>query len=219
MVCAPVSSMVVSVISSSRRVGSSPAVQGLQIVSTSPASRNCSGERLTAMRDMLGPACRLQARLLHHPFADRADQSRFLGNGDELARRQQTALGVTPAQQRLRAENPPVGRGRRSVDIPARTPGAATLARVRLARPPLLQALVHFRVVKPPAATPVGFRTVEREIGGFHQRAGIAAILRRPGNADADADPHQLAVELIRARNAFDDARRRPRRFPRCRRT
>ena len=52
----------------------------------------CSGQRAAAAQ-----AC------LQHPFADRHDQADFLGERDELVGRDQPALGMVPAQQRLEA--------------------------------------------------------------------------------------------------------------------
>ena len=48
---------------------------------------------------------RLAAALAQHPAADRHDQAHLLGERDELRRRDEAALGVVPAQQRLDARD------------------------------------------------------------------------------------------------------------------
>ena len=51
--------------------------------------------------DMLGPAGRASAGFADHPGADRDDQAGVLGHGHEVCRRNQTELGMPPAQQCL----------------------------------------------------------------------------------------------------------------------
>ena len=53
--------------------------------------------------DGFHPLLGLAAGLQQHPFADRHDQAGFLGDGDELGRRDQAEFGMVPAQQRLEA--------------------------------------------------------------------------------------------------------------------
>ena len=45
------------------------------------------------------PFNNLRANLAQNPFADLADQAGFLGNGNELHRRNKSASGPVPAQQ------------------------------------------------------------------------------------------------------------------------
>ena len=55
-----------------------------------------------------GNPCRCQAFacwLAQHPFADNLDQAGFLGQRNEIRRRNHAALGMTPAQQRLNADD------------------------------------------------------------------------------------------------------------------
>ena len=96
-------------------------------------------------------------------------------------RRQQTALGVTPTQQRLGTEDAQIGQIDDRLVFQHELTARQRLGERRLQRPPLLQPLVHFRVIEAPGATAVGLRTIEREIGGFHQRTGIAAHPAAPG--------------------------------------
>ena len=53
-----------------------------------------------------GPVRRIVASLAQHPFAERDDEADLLGDADELGRRQQPLVAVTPAQQRLEAAGP-----------------------------------------------------------------------------------------------------------------
>ena len=51
----------------------------------------------------VGPPGGRGAGLPHRPFAERDDEPGLLGQRDELGRRDEAALGVMPAQQRLEA--------------------------------------------------------------------------------------------------------------------
>ena len=66
---------------------------------------NCTGEMLTATKQSSGRwRASLQA-LLQHPFADRHDHAGFLGDRDELHRRDHAAFRMLPADQRLVADD------------------------------------------------------------------------------------------------------------------
>ena len=56
-------------------------------------------------RQRVPQAASVAATLAQHPAPDRDDQAGLLGERDELPRRDQPALGVAPAQQRLDAED------------------------------------------------------------------------------------------------------------------
>jgi hypothetical protein len=61
------------------------------------AALHLRGRKVDRDLDPVRPACRIAAGLAQHPFADRDDQARFLGDRDELGRQQQPASRVLPA--------------------------------------------------------------------------------------------------------------------------
>src|SRR4051812_27379219 len=58
-----------------------------------------------ALSAALVPAHGLGARLLEHAMTERHDQAALLGDGDEVGRGDQAALGVLPANERLEADD------------------------------------------------------------------------------------------------------------------
>jgi hypothetical protein len=60
------------------------------------------------VRPEIPPYPGLRARLAHDPLADRDDQADLLGQGDELRGRDEAALGMSPSDQRLGADEPAV---------------------------------------------------------------------------------------------------------------
>src|SRR5688572_7283879 len=85
-----------------------------------------NGREINSYLDLLRPFRRFGASLPQNPFADRHDEAGFLGNRNELGRRNRATRPVSPAQKRLEAalaEGGQVGRGGRQAD------GAATSER------------------------------------------------------------------------------------------
>ena len=74
---------------------------------------NCTGERLTATLDASRPAGRSAQASPQHPFAERHDQAGFLGQRNEIGRRDHAALGWF---QRTSASKPTTTSLARSTD-------------------------------------------------------------------------------------------------------
>src|SRR5439155_24059875 len=62
--------------------------------------RNVDGDT-----DVLRPVRRLLARLAHHPRTDRNDEAGIFGDRNEIGGRDQTTLGMLPAEQRFERAN------------------------------------------------------------------------------------------------------------------
>ena len=58
---------------------------------------------------------------------------------------------------------------------------------------------------KPPGATPLLLRAVQREIGVPHQLQGMRAVVRRNRDADADTDIGLVALQVIGLADHLDD--------------
>ena len=111
--CALFSSSSVSVISSSSRRGGRPDCFSASVTTESRLPlRNWSGDRLTATRTSSGQCRGVEAGPAQHQVAERDDQAGFLGDRNELGRRDHAALGMRPAHQRLEAGDAAALRGR-----------------------------------------------------------------------------------------------------------
>ena len=84
--------------------------------------------------DRVRPGLQLTARFLHHPGADRHDQSRLLGERNELGRSAQSVVGVLPAQQRLERIDAAVGGGHNRLEVQAQLRTIERTAQRRLHR-------------------------------------------------------------------------------------
>ena len=127
-----------SVISSSRALGARPLMRSTcPIPLARSGSRNWRGERLTLIDEVLvrparAPQLCLPARLLEDDPADRDDQLRFLGEGDEVDREHEAARRVLPAREGLEADDASRSAGRGS----AGSGRSARHARARSTAPP-----------------------------------------------------------------------------------
>ena len=133
---------------------------------------------------VLGPFGSLLAGGAHDPFADRADELRFLRDGDELGGRDRAEFGIVPAQQRLEPRQP-LGRG---VDdglvIELQLAAIERLAQRDLEHAALLRIDVQLRLIGVEDAAAGILRPVQRQIGRANQRFGGAPVARRGGDAD-----------------------------------
>ncbi len=80
------------------------------------------------------------------------------------------------------------------------------LAEIELERAARLQALVHFALEEPVRAAAVGLGEIERHVGVLQQQIRIGAVVWRDRDADAGADDDLVAVDIVRAADALDDA-------------
>ena len=75
--------------------------------------------------------------------------------------------------------------------------GRQRLAQVVLQGAPRLHLRVHLRLEEAEGAAAVALGAVERQVGVAHQLVGLVAVRRADGDADAGADHHLLAVDLV----------------------
>ena len=131
------------------------------------------------------PGVHLAAGLADHPEVERDDQAGLLGGGDELRRRDQPALGVLPADQRLEARDPT------GIELDDRLVGDPELvaldraAKVGLQPEATKDAGVH-RLVKHHVMR------FAQGLGPVHRRVGVAehldgTVIARVAGGDADA--------------------------------
>ena len=107
-------------------------------------SRNCTPDTLTATcqrgRIAVAPAPHLRAGLAQHPIADLDDQPALLGQRDEFVRRDEAALRMRPAQQRLDGLDPQILEREARLIVQREFAALQRLAQVGLQRQPFGRA-------------------------------------------------------------------------------
>ncbi len=196
-----------SVTSSSSRSGGRPLLASAEATTATKAGLwSCSGETLTATRVGDGPARRLVARRAQHPFADRRDQPRILGQRHELGRRdhrrvRDASSAATPRTRSARRcrRRPPAGNSR------CISPFSSALAQRHFEHAALLGLDVELRLVGVEGAAAGILRAIQREVGRADQHFGGAPVARADRDADRRADIERVLVDLIGPRQRVDD--------------
>ncbi len=155
--------------------------------------------------DIRGPGGAGRARAPQDRRAEILHQTDLLDDRDELGGRDDSAHGMAPARQRLERNDPP-GRDiedRLEIDVDRvlRDGGA----QFEFDQAPDLDARVHRRLERAPAAAAVGLRRVESDVGVGQQRVGGQSVVGSGRGADADADDDLAAVDHDRLADRLDD--------------
>ena len=172
--------------------------------STTPGSLNCSGERLTATRTWSGQLRRFLERGPQHPFADLADQAGFLGQRNELGRRDRPAGRMLPADQRFEPGDLLAGGADDRLVMDRQLAALDRLAKIVLEQLALGRLAVHRRFVEAVLAAAGGLGRVEREVGIADQRVGAGPARVADGDADRGADRHLVAFDHVGPRDLLD---------------
>ena len=144
----------------------------------------------------VGPLGGRGAGLPQRPFADRHDQAGLLGQRDELDRRDEAALGVMPAQQRLQTADLVALEVDERLVVELELAVGQRLAQVELQLAARLHVGVHVRLEEAVDAAPLALGAVQGEVGVLEQLVGIGAVAGRHGDADAGADRDLMAVDV-----------------------
>jgi hypothetical protein len=150
-------------------------------------SRSWPGERFTHAGDVaearVAPRARLLARGLEHPVADGVAEAGLLGERDEALRQHHAALGIVPAQQRLRAVHRPVGEIDDRLVVQRELVVAQRAAQRRLDVQALRAPLGELRGEEAEAVSPELLRVVHRGVGILQQRLRVGAVVGMQGQA------------------------------------
>ena len=165
------------------------------MVSWSAPRWNWTGETLTAIADMLGPARRLRARLADHPRADRDDQPGVLGDRDELDRRDQPARRMVPADQRLERADAVVLEVEQGLVVELELAALEREPQVGFELPPLLRSLVEAFLEEGVGAAARFLGAIEREVGVAQKRLAVAAVVGSDRDPDAGRRHQLVAVD------------------------
>ncbi len=143
------------------------------------------------------PLADLPERRVDDPARQRADDAGALGERDEVDRREQPALGMVPAHERLDPGDGAVLDGDLRLVVQgelALVDAAAQLARERQALGGVGVALAV--VGRDARAAVLGL--VHRHVGAAQERAEVVAVLAEIGDADAGAELDRHAAEVQR---------------------
>ena len=127
--------------------------------------------------------------------------------------------GWLPADQRLDAADLVALEIDDRLVVQLELAGDQRLAQVVLHGAPRLHLRVHLGLEEAVGAAPVALGAIERQVGVPHQLVGRHAVGRADGDADAGADHHLVAVDVVGLAHRLDDAmrqRRWHRRAGRC---
>ena len=172
------------------------------------AGADVDGEAQLAGARVVRPVLEPRTGGFQHPLADRQNQSGFLGQRDELGRRNQAALGMAPAQQRLGADD-----AAGAVDLRLVIENELAIAngesqsgfQIR----PRGERALHLGVEEAQRVAPRQFRLVHRDVGLLEQFVERVAGVDEQRDADARSAVMQApgdGVGLVeRRQNPFAD--------------
>ena len=153
-------------------------------------------------------AVEVAAGLAEQPASDGDDQPGLLGERHEVLRRDQPALGMRPADQRLEALDAAAGDVHDGQIVNAELLARQGVAQFRLQLEQVRSALPHLRVEHCGMSPTLRF-------GAVHRRGGIGKQVLHPGicgrargDADADREGKLLCRNLEGPRHCLVDAAR-----------
>ena len=199
-------SSTVSVISISSRVGCRPEVAE-RIDDDRHQARAAELRRRDVDGDMqmFRPLRRREAGLADHPFAERHDEADLFGERNEGRGRHHAALGMVPADQRLKAADLAALQVHHRLIVELELARGQRLAQVLLHDAAGLHLLVHVRLEEAERAAAVALGAVKREVRIAQQLVRGLAIARADRDADAGADAGLMAVDVVGLAHPFDD--------------
>ena len=142
---------------------------------------------------------------MQDPCAERHDQTDLLGEGKKVGRRQQPALRMAPAQERLEAGHRVLCDIDDRLIVNLELTLAQGRAQIQLEQAPHLHKRVHSRLEEAGTSPPLTLGAVERKVGVLEQLLGAGAIAGAHGNADARTNDDLMAIDLIGCTECFDD--------------
>ena len=135
------------------------------------------------------------AGFFENPVADVQDQTGFLGQSDELARRDHAARRVRPTHQRFGADHAAAAQAGLGLEVEDELSLAERLAQLAFELPLLLGAPVHFRAVEEVARVAVLLRPLHRYVGVAMQGGDVVPVFRVDGDADRGIDVQGVRID------------------------
>ena len=146
---------------------------------------------------LFGPHGQLLASFVQHPLAQRQDQARFFGQWNEFARRNQPALRMLPAHQRLSADGLAL-RVHLHLIEQQQLVFLQRGAQVLLQRHAVEHGGVHFGVKKAHDVAPGLFGLVHGKVSVLHQVISAGGVVGEQHHPNAARALHCLARQMHR---------------------
>ena len=150
------------------------------------------------------------------PFAERYDQSGLFRQGNECARRDHATLGVVPTNERLETANLIGRKIDNGLVVKLELVGGQGFAQIALQSTTGLHLRVHFRLEKAERPATVALGAVQGQIGIAHDLVWVQSVRRPHRDADAYADDHLVAVDVVGLADDADQPLRQRSAFRRC---
>ena len=156
--------------------------------------------------DVVRPGRGIEAGAAQHQAAQRIDQAGFLGNRNELGRRDHTTLGMRPAHQRLEAGDAAALEIDQRLVVGAEHVVLDRVAQLDLDLAAALSFCMERGLEEGEAAARIQLGARQRHVGALEQLFGLIAVTGRHRDADRGADHHGMAVEQIGIGNGLEQA-------------
>ena len=144
----------------------------------------------------LGPARGFGAGFPQHPFADGQDQTRLLGQRNELDRRDEAALWVIPPNENLEADQIARGDVVLGLVVELQLLAFDRVAQFQRQGGAGAVRLVHGRIVAADAGEGRLLGAVHGQIGSRQERRGVRCVVRIISDAKAGADRQDAGFVL-----------------------
>ena len=143
----------------------------------------------------LGPAGRLGAGGAQNPLPDRQDQAVFLGQGDEVGRRDEGTVRLDPAQQHLIARDRPGLDGGLYLPVQAELALVQGLAHLLGHAAATADGLVHLLFIEADVRAQRRLGPVHGQVGVVDQGRGVVGVVGPDGDGDAEPAGHLGVVQ------------------------
>ena len=148
---------------------------------------------------VIGPLLGGLDRLAHDHVGERRDQAVFLGQLDELRRRDRAELGMEPAGERLEADDTHIARADQRLEVRLYLTVLDCAAQLLAQHHAALTRLTKLIGEMPAASASFGLCVIEREIGVLDQVLALAGVVGKHRDADGGAGGQRFLADLDRA--------------------
>ena len=150
------------------------------------------------------PGDDLAAGLVQHPATDFVDDADLLGQGDELRRRHQAQLGMTPARESLHGHHPAGAQVDLGLIVQAELVARQGVAQRVLEQQALKDARGQGRLEELIRVAPARLGFVEGAVGVHEQGIDVRAVAGVQADADAGRHHKLVAADHDRLRDATE---------------
>ena len=151
---------------------------------------------------------RFRASLAQNPIAYLDNQTGFLGQRNDLVRRDHAACGMVPAEEGLKPRYPPSGNVEQRLIIDLELAGLKRPPQIHFQQTPRLKTEIHVRFEESERSSALRLGPIEGQVGVLQQLVAVEAIRRRHSHPNARADHDLVIVNPMRNGHALNQALR-----------